>query len=122
MHDAARNMHFQPLQLERYIKRHIVRVGAAQVCRSGGCNMSSRDEYLLRAAELSALAQVETYLADKLEFENLARSYLRLAEQAERNDQAYKAAQKRDHNQTPDKTPSANGDRPDDQIVAPTKE
>ena len=34
-----------------------------------------------RAAELSALAQAETYLADKLEFESLARSYLRLAEQ-----------------------------------------
>jgi len=84
--------------------------------------MSSRDEYLLRAAELSALAQVETYLADKLEFENLARSYLRLAEQAERNDQAYKAAQKRDRNQAREQTPSASGDGPDDQIVAPTKE
>jgi hypothetical protein len=56
--------------------------------------MSSRDEYLLRAAELSALAQAETYLADKLEFESLARSNLRLAEQAKRNDQAYKTTQK----------------------------
>jgi hypothetical protein len=77
--------------------------------------MSSRDEYLLRAAELSALAQTETYLADKLEFENLARSYLRLAEQAKRNDQAYKTAQKRDRDQAREQTTRATGDKPDDQ-------
>ena len=52
-----------------------------------GDNMASRDEYLLRAAELNALAQVETDHADKLEFENLARAYLRLVRQAERNSQ-----------------------------------
>jgi hypothetical protein len=50
--------------------------------------MTARDEYLLRAAELSALAQAGTDRADKVEFENLARAYLRLAEQAERNSQA----------------------------------
>ena len=49
--------------------------------------MSARNEYLLRAAELSAIAQIETDPADKLEFENLARAYLRLARQAERNSQ-----------------------------------
>ena len=49
--------------------------------------MGPRDEYLLRAAELSAKAQIETDPADKLEFENLARAYLRLAKQAERNSQ-----------------------------------
>jgi len=49
--------------------------------------MASRDEYLLRAAELNALAQVEKDSADKLEFANLARAYLRLARQAERNSQ-----------------------------------
>ena len=49
--------------------------------------MTGRDEYLLRAAELNALAQVEKDPADKFEFENLARAYLRLAEQAERNSQ-----------------------------------
>ena len=49
--------------------------------------MGPRDAYLLRAAELSAKAQTETDPADKLEFENLARAYLRLAKQAERNSQ-----------------------------------
>jgi hypothetical protein len=49
--------------------------------------MGPRDAYLLRAAELSAKAQAETDPADKLEFENLARAYLRLAKQAERNSQ-----------------------------------
>jgi len=112
MHDPAWNTRFRPLQLERYVKAHIVGVGAAQICRSGGFNMSARDEYLLRAAELSALAQVETYLADKLEYENLARSYLRLAEQAERNDQAYNAAQKSDRDQIREQ---ATDDKHDDQ-------
>ena len=49
--------------------------------------MTSRAEYLLKAAELNAIAQVEKDHADKLEFENLARAYLRLAKQAERNSQ-----------------------------------
>ena len=49
--------------------------------------MGSQNAYLLRAAELSARAQIETDPADKLEFENLARAYLRLAKQAERNSQ-----------------------------------
>ena len=49
--------------------------------------MTSRAAYLLKAAELSAIAQVEKDHADKLEFENLARAYLRLAKQAERNSQ-----------------------------------
>ena len=47
--------------------------------------MSLREEYLLRAAELSAKAQVEGEHGNKLELEILARAYLRLAEQAERN-------------------------------------
>ena len=49
--------------------------------------MTSRAAYLLKVAELSAIAQVEKDHADKLEFENLARAYLRLAKQAERNSQ-----------------------------------
>ena len=49
--------------------------------------MAGRDEYLLRAAELNAMGQVEKDPAEKLEFENLARAYLRLAKQAERNSQ-----------------------------------
>jgi hypothetical protein len=47
--------------------------------------MTQRELYLLRAAELSAKAQTESAGAGKFEFENLARAYLRLAEQAERN-------------------------------------
>jgi hypothetical protein len=49
--------------------------------------MTQREEYLLRAAELSAKAQAERDNIHKLEFENLARAYLRLAKQAERNSQ-----------------------------------
>jgi hypothetical protein len=55
---------------------------------AGTLYMTARDEYLLRAAGLSAKAQAETDRANKVEFENLARAYLRLAEQAERNSQA----------------------------------
>lgn len=47
--------------------------------------MTQREEYLLRAAELSARAQAESDAARKVEFENMARAYLRLVEQAERN-------------------------------------
>jgi len=82
MHEAARSVRSQPMQLERYVKKHIVRIGTARVRRSGDIYMTARQEYLLKAAELSAMAQVETDHADRLEFENLARSYLRLAEQA----------------------------------------
>jgi hypothetical protein len=49
--------------------------------------MIPRQEYLLRAAELSAIAQAENDHARKVEFQNLARAFLRLAEQAERNSQ-----------------------------------
>jgi len=36
--------------------------------------MTHRQQYLLRAAELSAKAQTESAGADKFEFENLARA------------------------------------------------
>ena len=49
--------------------------------------MGPRHAYLLRAAELSAMAQTEMDSTSKLEFESLARAYLRLAKQAERNSQ-----------------------------------
>lgn len=49
--------------------------------------MSARDEYLLMAAHLLAKAGAEENAALKDEFENMARSYLRLAEQAKRNDE-----------------------------------
>src|SRR5262249_30906662 len=61
--------------------------GLGSVVWRTGDNMASRNHYLLRAAELNALAQVEKDRTDKLEFENLARAYLRLAEQADRNSQ-----------------------------------
>jgi hypothetical protein len=72
--------------------------------------MTRRDEYLLRAAELSAKAQVETDHADRVEFENLARAYLRLAEQAERNGQTkvvYETPPKKDHDQAQERAPIA---------------
>jgi hypothetical protein len=49
--------------------------------------MTPRDAYLVRAAELIAKVDGETDPALKAEFDNLARAYLRLAEQADRNDQ-----------------------------------
>ena len=67
-------------------KDTLYRLGPHQFGVAGN-NMAGRDEYLLRAAELNAMGQVEKDPADKLEFENLARAYLRLAKQAERNSQ-----------------------------------
>ena len=49
--------------------------------------MTSGDDYLFRAAEFFAKAESETDLEIRAEFENLARAYLRLAEQAIRNAQ-----------------------------------
>jgi len=90
------------MQQEQYVKKHIVQIGVARVRRSGDIYMTARQEYLLKAAELIAMAQVEADRADKLEFENLARSYLRLAKQAERNakaDLACKTSLKKDRDQ-----------------------
>jgi hypothetical protein len=49
--------------------------------------MTPRDVYLMRAAELIAKVDGETDPALRAEFDNLARAFLRLAEQAERNEQ-----------------------------------
>ena len=54
----------------------------------GTRDMTPRDVYLTRAAEIIAKVDGEADPALKAEFENLARAYLRLAEQAERNDRA----------------------------------
>jgi len=59
--------------------------GLHEFCVAG--DMDLRHAYLLRAAELSAMAQTEMDPTKTLEFENLARAYLRLAKQAERNGQ-----------------------------------
>ena len=61
--------------------------------------MAQREEYLLRAAEFSAWAQAEGDTSRKVEFENMARAYLRLAEQAQRNsltDIVYETPPKKD--------------------------
>jgi len=61
--------------------------------------MTYRQKYLLRAAELSAKAQAENDHTYKIEFQNLARAFLRLAEQAERNthtDIVYETPPKKD--------------------------
>ena len=47
--------------------------------------MKRWDDYRVRAAELHARAACENDPASKTELESLARSYLRLAEQAEQN-------------------------------------
>jgi hypothetical protein len=47
--------------------------------------MAAGDQYRIKAAESHARARGETSLLLRAEYENLARAYLRLAEQAERN-------------------------------------
>ncbi len=47
--------------------------------------MAAGDHYRARAAELTARAQTEITPAIRLEYENLALAYLRLAGQADRN-------------------------------------
>ena len=49
--------------------------------------MTAGDDYRGKAIEFRAKAQVESDPKLKAEFEHLARAYLRLAEQAERNSQ-----------------------------------
>jgi hypothetical protein len=49
--------------------------------------MTPAEQYRLRAVEFEAKAKVETNPTAQAEFENLARSYRRLAEQADRNAQ-----------------------------------
>jgi hypothetical protein len=48
--------------------------------------MTPGDRYRAKARELFARAEVESSPVLKVEFEELAGAYLRLAEQAERND------------------------------------
>ena len=50
--------------------------------------MAAGDEYRIKAAELHAQAQCHTTSKLRVQFENLAKAYLRLAEQADRNDRA----------------------------------
>jgi hypothetical protein len=49
--------------------------------------MNVWDQYRVKAAELIALASDQKYTSLAAEFEHLARAYLRLADQAERNSQ-----------------------------------
>jgi hypothetical protein len=48
--------------------------------------VTTGDEYRTKALELLARAEVESSSSLKVEFESLAAAYLRLAEQAERNE------------------------------------
>ena len=47
--------------------------------------MTMRDHYLTKAAEFHARARQEPDERDRREFENLAKTYTRLAEESERN-------------------------------------
>jgi hypothetical protein len=47
--------------------------------------MAAGDDYRLKAANMNARAQQESNLRVRTELESLAQSYLRLAEQADRN-------------------------------------
>lgn len=49
--------------------------------------MGPGDEYRVKAFEFRAMARSENDPGMRAEFENLARAYMRLAEQAERNSQ-----------------------------------
>ena len=53
-----------------------------------GSEMANGDQYRIKAAELHAQAQCHTTSKLRVQFENLAKAYLRLAEQADRNDRA----------------------------------
>jgi hypothetical protein len=69
---------------------------AMTIFTSGGClffdivvgwGMGAGDAYRVKAAEISAKARGEANTPWRLELENLALSYLRLADQADRNAQ-----------------------------------
>ena len=50
-----------------------------------GPPMAVGDAYRLKAAEFQAMAEDQKNVTFRMQFESLARAYLRLAEQAERN-------------------------------------
>ncbi|HET7678722.1 MAG TPA: hypothetical protein VFK79_01135 [Xanthobacteraceae bacterium] len=50
--------------------------------------MTSADHYRIKAAEFAAMARTETEPKLQVEFAKMAASYLRLAEQADRNSHA----------------------------------
>jgi hypothetical protein len=50
--------------------------------------MGTGDSYRIRAATFHARAQCEPSPRIRVQYENLAKAYLRLAEQADRNDRA----------------------------------
>lgn len=67
-----------------------------------GRAMTAGDDYWGKAVEFRAKAQVESDFTRKTELEHLARAYLRLAEQAERNSQldlSYETPPKKDEDQ-----------------------
>lgn len=54
-----------------------------------GTEMSTGDEYRIKAAEFHARAICQTSARMKKQYEDLSRAYLRLAEQADRNARVY---------------------------------
>jgi hypothetical protein len=52
-----------------------------------GLGMTPREVYLMKSADLFAKAEVERDPALKADLGNMARAYLRLADQAKRNDE-----------------------------------
>ena len=73
IHDTAWNRVPGPCNRNHTSKDTLYGLGPHKFGVAGTLYMTARDEYLLKAAELSAMAQAETDRADKVEFENLAR-------------------------------------------------
>jgi hypothetical protein len=72
--------------------------------------MALGDQYRARAAELTAKAQGEIAPSTRVEYENLALAYLRLAEQADRNsltDVVYEPPSERPDTPHPPRPPKA---------------
>jgi hypothetical protein len=53
-----------------------------------GAAMAAGDQYRIKAASFHARAQFTTSPRLRAQYENLSKAYLRLAEQADRNEQA----------------------------------
>ena len=73
IHDTAWNRVPGPCNRNHTSKDTLYGLGPHKFGVAGTLYMTARDEYLLKAAELSAMAKAETDRADKVEFENLAR-------------------------------------------------
>ena len=80
----ARAGFFLSSQVERFFLGGLLPV-VSKIAQSVGMPMSSAGDYLEKAAELVAMAKVAPDAARRVQYENLARSYLRLAMQADKD-------------------------------------